>query len=254
MKWNIKLDLWETETYNRNIEPVVFEIASKMDELIGAGPSLGYKPITVVNDLYYGMRIYTPIDKDGYKFGLTVGHLTYGKVAYQFSNLLSQLYTDPRQTTWFSTILAHMSSFWFLDWLHEKWIDNYPGPEYEGDYTAFAALKAEKTKTAYQNVDIMLNLASDEWIKDEVEKLNNGNGYNMPFLFDLLALEILPFFSDETSWRLMGYIGGGTKKPIKDKEDLRSRPRAKPDFSRLHDIVPGDLKPLVEKLCKKLYV
>ena len=254
MNWTLKLDLWETDEYNRSIEPVVTDIALKMDQLIGHPPVLGYKPVLIIHDLYHGMRLYTPFEKDQYKMGLTVGHLTYGTVAYQFSNLLCSIYTDPRQVTWFSTILAHMASFWFLDYLAEKWVDNYPSPGYEGQYTTFSALKNERTRTAYQNVDIMLNLASDEWIKDEVERLSNGNGYNMPFLFDLLALEILPFFRDEKSWKIMRYIGEATSKPVRDKNDLRSRPRAKPDFELLYSIVPGDLKAQVDRLRKKLYV
>jgi hypothetical protein len=254
MEWKINLDLWETEEYNKNIEPVTREVSNKLDTLIGSAPVLGYKPVWVVNDIYYGMRLYTPIIDEYYKMGLTVGHLTYGKVAYQFARLMSTLYTDPRQITWFSNAMAHMTSFWFLDYFAEKWIDNPPSKEYEGAYEAFSELKSEKVRTAFKNIDIMLNLATNEWIREEVKQLDNNKGYAPSVVFDHIALELLPFFQDEKNWKLLSYLGKATKKPIKDINDLRSRPKAKPDFDRLHEIVPGDLKEVVEKIRTKLGV
>lgn len=252
MNWKLKLDLWETDDYNRNLEPLINEIAAKIDLLVGKGPVLGYKELWIVNDIYYGMRIYTPLNEDHYKLGLTVGHLTYGKVAYQISNLLSVLYTDPRQITWFSQAVAHMTSFWFLDYMAELWVEKFPAPQYKGAYKAFSDLKTEKIKTAYQNIDIMLNLASNEWVKEEVQQLSHNSVYSMPIVFDHIALELLPLFEEDESWKLLGYIGEATSKPIKDKHDLRSRPRAKPDFDRLRAIVPADIKGLVDKIANKL--
>jgi len=254
MKWKLNLDLWETKEYNNNIEPIVKGVSEKIDKLIGTKPVLGYKEIWVVNDLYYGMRLYTPLCDEYYKMGLTVGHLTYGKVAYQFANLISTLYTDPRQITWFSSALGHMASFWFLDYFAEEWIDNPPSKEYEGAYDAFSELKAEKVRTAFKNIDIMLNLATNEWIKEGVNQLNNNKGYAPPVIFDHIALELLPLFQEEKHWKLLSYLGSATKKPIKDLHDLRTRPRAKPDFDKLEDIVPADLKVLVDKIRTKLGV
>ncbi len=254
MEWKINLDLWESDEYNNNIEPVTSEVSIKIDKLVGVKPVLGYKPIWVVNDIYYGMRLYTPIIDEHYKMGLTVGHLTYGKVAYQFARLMSTLYTDPRQITWFSNALAHMTSFWFLDYFAEKWIDNPPSKEYEGAYETFSELKAEKVRTAFKNIDIMLNLASNEWIMEEVKQLDNNKGYAPSVIFDHIALELLPFFQEEHNWKLLSYLGASTKKPIKDVNDLRTRPRAKPDFDKLQEIVPGDLKDLVIKIRNKLGV
>lgn len=252
MNWKLNLDLWETDDYNSNLEPLISQIAIKTDKLIGRPPVLGYKPLWIINDLYYGMRIYTPLVEEHYKLGLTVGHLTYGKVAYQFANLISLLYTDPRQITWFSQSLAHMASFWFLDYMAGMWEENYPAPQFKGEYTSFTTLKSEKIKTAYQNIDIMLNLATNEWIKEEIQQLSNNSNYAPPIMFDHIALELLPLFEEEENWKLLGYIGEATSKPIKDKDDLRSRPRAKPDFELLRNIVPADLKPLVDRIVKKL--
>ena len=252
MKWKLNLDLWDSESYNNNVKPVLYEIVAKTGELIGGSPPCGYKPLWIVNDMYYGMRLYTPLNEKHYKLGLTVGHLTYGKVAYQFAHLISLLYTDPRQVTWFSTAIAHMASFWFLDHLAEKWIDDHPGPSYEGDYECFSELKAEKVKVAFKNVDIMLNLASNEWIRDEVKRLNKSKEYAPPVLFDLIGLELEPIFKNEESWQLLKYIGKGTRKPIMESNDLRSRPKAKPDFEKLHDIVPRHLKPIVESITNRI--
>ncbi len=254
MEWKLNLDLWETKEYNSNIEPVAREVSNVIDRLVGAKPVLGYKPIWVVNDIYYGMRLYTPINVEYYKMGLTVGHLTYGKVAYQFARLMSTLYTDPRQITWFSNAIAHMTSFWFLDYFAEKWIDKPPSKEYEGAYEAFSELKAEKVRTAFKNIDIMLNLATNEWIREEVKQLDNNKAYAPSVIFDHIALELLPLFNDEKNWKLLSYLGSATKKPIEDVNDLRTRPKAKPDFDKLEKIVPDDLKTLVEKIREKLGV
>ncbi|TFH37884.1 MAG: hypothetical protein E4G95_04370 [Bacteroidia bacterium] len=254
MKWKLKLDLWETDDYNSNLEPLFTEIASKIDSLAGRSPVLGYKPLWVINDPYYGMRIYSPFSEEHYKLGLTVGHLTYGKVAYQFANLISLLYTDPRQITWFSQSLAHMASFWFLDYMAKLWEQNCPAPQYEGEYKTFLKLKSEIIKTAYENIDIMLNLATNEWIREEIQQLsNNGKiNYAPPVMFDHIGLELLPVFEEEESWKLFAYVGKATSKPIQDIKDTRSRPKAKPDFDLLREIVPSNLKPVVDRIVQRL--
>lgn len=254
MNWKLKLDLWETVDYNQNLEPVVSAVAKKMDALAGKPPVLGYKPVWIINDLYYGMKIYTPLSHEYYKLGLTVGHLTYGKVAYQFAHLLSILYTDPRQITWFSQSIAHMASFWFLDYMDSFWKDNLPGDSYKGSEDIFAILKNEKIKTAYENIDIILNLATSEWIKEEVEQLSSDKDYAPSVVFDHVALELLPLFQDEMSWQLLPWLGKATSKPVTEKSDLRVRPRAKPDFELLRKIVPGELKDLVDSIIQRLYL
>lgn len=256
MNWKLKLDLWETDDYNSNLAPLVDEITSKIDSLIGKPPVLGYKPLWIINDPYYGMRIYTPLTDEHYKLGLTVGHLTYGLVAYQLANLISLLYTDPRQITWFSQSLAHMASFWFLDYMAKLWEDNSPGPQYEGQYKTFVQLKSDKIKTAYQNIDIMLNLATNEWIREEIQQLSNNSNSNYapPVMFDHIGLELLPIFEEEENWKLLSYIGLATSKPIPDKKDTRARPRAKPDFELLHNLVPTSLKPTVERIVERLMI
>ncbi len=253
MNWKIQLDLWDSEAYNSNIAPVVEELSAEFDRLVGVPPVLGYKPVKIVNDLYYGMRVYTPLAEDHYRVGLTVGHLTYGKVAYQFAHVLSNIYTDPRQVTWLANALSHMASFSFLDFFSEKWTDNYPAPEYKGEYEAFSSLKSEKIKTAYQNVDIMLNLATNEWIKEEITKIEQNMDNAPAVLFDLIGLELLPLFAEEYAWRILPYIGKGTKTPIDDPDDLRCRPRAKPDFDKLREVVPSDLKDLVDRIYNRLH-
>jgi hypothetical protein len=252
MNWNLKLDLWETEDYNNNLKPLINEIAGKMDKMVGQPPYLGYKPLWIVNDIYYGMRIYTPLSDDYFKLGLTVGHLTFGKVAYQFSNLLSIIYSDPRQVTWFSHILAHMSSFWFLDYLDRTWTDRGDSSPSIESHLDFAKLKSEKIRTAFQNIDIMLNLTSNEWIKEEIDKLSSSSDYAPPIMFDHLGLEILPLFEEEESWKLFSYIGKATRKPVEDSLDLRIRAKAKPDFDKLREIVPSELKSLVDNIVRKL--
>jgi len=253
MNWKIKLELWDSEDYNKNIAPVVTELSTEFDRLVGSPPPLGYKTILVINDLYYGMRVYTPLAEDHYKVGLTVGHLTYGKVAYQFSHVLSTIYSDPRQITWLANAMAHMASFRFLDYFAEKWIDKPPGPEYNGEYEAFSSLKSEKIKTAFQNVDIMLNLASNEWIKEEVKKLDQGTDYAPAVLLDLIGMELQPLFREDYTWRIFPYLGKGTRTPVDDSHDLRCRPRAKPDFDNLRAAVPSDLKDLVDRIYQRLH-
>lgn len=253
MNWNLKLDLWDQQKYNDNINPVITEISEKFDSMVAAAPILGYKQIRIVNDLYYGMRVYTPLHKEYYKIGLTVGHLTFGKVAYQYANALSTIYTDPRQITWLTTAIAHMSSFKMLDYMAEKWVDDYPGEAWEGEYESFSALKSEKVKTAFRNVDIMLNLASNEWIKAEVQRLDQRQDYAPPVLYDLIGLELEPLFKDDNSWKILSYMGKGTRKPVSDTNDLRCRPRAKTDFDRLRKVVPADLKGLVDNIYNRLY-
>jgi hypothetical protein len=253
MKWTLRLEMWDNQVYNNNLKPVFTDIIDKFEKLIDKEPILGYKPLWIINDPYYGMRIYKPLSEEYYKIGLTVGHLTYGKVAYQFSHMLSILYTDPRQITWLATAIAHMASFKLLDHMAEYWVDNHPGEGYEGEYESFSSLKTEKIKTAFQNVDIMLNLASNEWIKEEVKKLDQGTEHTPPVLFDLIGMELEPLFKDENCWKILPYLGLGTRTPIDDIHDLRCRPRAKPDFDRLRDVVPADLKNLVDNIYERLH-
>lgn len=253
MNWKIKLELWDSEDYNKNIAPVITELSAEFDRLVDSPPPLGYKTVRVINDLYYGMRVYTPLAEDHYKVGLTVGHLTYGKVAYQYAHVLSTIYSDPRQITWLANAIAHMASFRFLDYFGEKWIDDPPGPEYIGQYEAFSSLKSEKIKTAFQNVDIMLNLASNEWIKEEVRKLDQSMDYAPAVLFDLIGMELQPLFREDHTWRIIPYLGKGTRTPVDEPDDLRCRPRAKPDFDNLRAAVPADLKDLVDKIYHRLH-
>jgi hypothetical protein len=101
----------------------------------------------------------------------------------------------------------------------------------------------------------MLNLASSEWIREEVEQLSNNGEYAPPLVFDHVALELLPLFQEEdNSWQLLPWLGKATSKPVREKSDLRIRPRAKPDFELLREIVPADLKILVDKITTRLYI
>lgn len=255
MKWTFELELWERDEYNANIAPIIHAVAEKMDELIGFEPILGYKPVKILNDYFYGQRLYLPLNPEYYKIGLTVGHLTYGKVVYQFSHELCLLYSDPRSVTWLDRVISHMASFYFLDYLIGKWEDHYPNPEYKDASQIMRTLKNEKLRENYEAIDIMQNQVSRDWVYGRTHKIHKDKTAITPILLDFLGLEILPYFQeDPTNWRLVHYLNQAVHPPVNpDTSDLKTNNRARPDLQKLYEIVPSDLKDLVERIVKRIW-
>jgi len=123
--WEIKYAIWEKKEYNESIALVIDQIADEFSRQIPEGPPLGFKPVVLINALYYDHRIYWPLHHDYYKIGLDVAHFTFCKAAYQISHELTHIYCDPRIVNWFIEIICHVTSFYFLDFLSEKW-ENQP--------------------------------------------------------------------------------------------------------------------------------
>lgn len=58
--WEIKYNIWEKKEYNESIALVIDQVADEIARLIPDGPALGFKPVILVNTLYYDHRLYWP--------------------------------------------------------------------------------------------------------------------------------------------------------------------------------------------------
>ena len=247
MNWEIHYNLWDNNEHNKTIALVIDQIALEFERLIPTGPPLGYKPIYLVNDMYYEKRLYLPLETDKYKIGLQTEFDTFEKATYQFAHELCHIYCDPRSISWLSEIICHVASFYFLDLFGEKWEINAPDKKYEGYYEHFRNLKKDKLREIVEKVDLVQNQVSNTWIKEEVRKIRRSKDYRNPVIYNIIALELVPQFKESTDpWALLPFIGQcHISTPSEDVTDLSANRDVIPDFDKLYRIVPSHLKPVV---------
>lgn len=247
MNWKINYQLWEKDEYNKTIALVINQIASEFENLIPTAPPLGYKPVFLVHDMYYDHRIYKPLEQDKYKIGLQTEFDTFEKATYQFAHELCHIYCDPRVISWFTEIICHISSFYFLDLIGKLWEENAPDKKYEGYFENFGSLRNKKLREVVEKVDLVQNQVSNEWIKEEVRKIRKSKEYRNPIIYNIIALELVSQFKESNDpWAVIPFIGEcHTPPPPDDVKDLTSIDEAAPDFEKLYNIVPSHLKPVV---------
>ncbi len=255
MAWDIRCMMYDNEESNCRIKFVLDDIADEMERLVPAGPPTGYKPVTVIHDPYYMHRIYKPLDQDLYKIGITSGKETFGKAAYDFAHEMMHIYMDPRIINWFTEIMSHTASFYFLDLLAERWEAHPPKPELAGKYELFTDRKNDILREAYMKVDMYQNQTSGNWIREEIKRIAAWKVKGSKILYDLIALEIVPIFADNPiAWQMVSYIGESTlPPPPADPRDLTSESKTQPDFYTFLNILPEHLKPFGEAVVGKIW-
>ncbi len=253
--WEIKYTIWEKKEYNESIALVINQIADEFSRQIPEGPPLGFKPVVLVNALYYDHRIYWPLHHDYYKIGMDVGHITFGKTTYQFSHELTHIYCDPRVVNWFIEIICHVASFYFLDFLSEKWENQPHDSVYYKNSDVFNNFKNEILREAVDKVDLVQFQVSGDWLKTEIKKVHNERTFGNRIIYNIITMEILPLFKEfKEGWQILPYIGGSSvPPPPENPEDLTTNREVLPDFEKLYQIVPEHLKPFVKKLLEKIW-
>lgn len=256
MSWEIHYDLWENDEDNKTIALVIEQILREFERLVPTGPPLGYKPIYLVNDLYYDHRLYLPLEKDKYKIGLQTECDTFEKATFQFAHELCHIYCDPRAISWLSEIICHTISFYFLDLLGEQWEENPPDKKYDGYSEHFNNLKNIKLREIVEKVDLVQIQVSNEWVKKEVRKIHDSKDYGNPIIYNIIALELVPQFKESTdSWAILPFIGQcHIPPPPEDTTDLTANKDVVPDFNKLYDVIPSHLKPVVNSWKDKIWI
>lgn len=253
--WEIKYTIWGKKEYNESIALVIDQIADEISMLIPGGPPLGFKPVILVNALYYDHRLYWPLNQEYYKIGLDVGHITFGKTTYQFTHELAHIYCDPRVVNWFIEIICHVASFYFLDFLSEKWENQPHDSDYYKNFDVFNNFKNEVLREAVDKVDLYQFQVSGDWLKKELRKIHNERTLGNRIIYNIISMEILPLFKEfKEGWQILPYIGSSSVPlPPENPENLTTNREVLPDFDKLYQIIPEHLKPFVKKLLEKIW-
>lgn len=247
MKWKIHYDLWDKDEYNNTISLVINQIAAEFEKLVPAGPPLGYKQLHLVNDLYYDHRLYKPLVPEKYKIGLHTQFDTFEKATYQFAHEMCHIYCDPRVISWFTEIICHIASFYFLDLIGEMWEENAPDKKYEDHYDDFGKFRNKKLREVVEKIDLVQHQVTNDWIKEEVKNISRSKESRNPIIYNIIALELVSQFKENHDpWAVLPFIGEcHNPAPPEDEKDLSSVSDAEPDFKKLYNIVPSHLKPVV---------
>ena len=254
MNWKLSFKFWEDAKKNEMLGIAIAQVAEEFEKRIPAGPALGYKEIEVTNDLYYDHRIYWPVSDDKYKMGLVVQHETYAKAVNQFAHELGHIYCDPRVINWFTETISHMSSLYFLEYFSRKWSCGAPDNRLEKFACSFQYLKNDLIKEAFEKIDLVQHQVSGNWLKRELRKIQNKMAVGNRVIYNLAALEILPVFQEkEIAWQLLPYIGkAAIPEPVEDASEMKESKRTIPDFKKLRELVPAELKEPLDFIIKKL--
>ena len=255
MKWKIQCKIWENEDSNREISFVFNHVAALFTQMIPEEPPLGYKPIVLVNDLFYDHRIYWPINPEYYKIGLNTGPKNYGKAAYEFTHELTHIYCDPRIVNWLTETISHLVSFHVLDVLAKKWEESPPEKADPYSYDMLRCYKIDMMREAYHKIDLVQHQMSDNWIKKEIKNIHTHPDLGNHVIYNVFALELLPFFEQNPEgWEILPYIGkSSTPSPPENNTVLDMVVNSQPDPDMLPEIVPDNLKPIADEIISKLW-
>ncbi|MDA3954652.1 MAG: hypothetical protein PF485_13470 [Bacteroidales bacterium] len=252
-KWDIKSNVFATDEENAKLMMVINDIVEETDRLIPFGPPLGFKSLELVNDLVSGPAFYWPLGHDYYKIALNVSDLNYNQIAFQFSQELCRIYCDPRMRSWLIQLLSHLYALYAIDMLGAKWEKNPPNNELKDYWYNFDSYKSNLLGAAFSKVDIVKYQVANEWVKYQVNKLRQKNNVNRGKLL-IIAYELLPMFKENPeSWQILPYVGKCSMPPppIDPKEIVENRD-AIPNFEKLLEILPQNLKAFGNKFYEKI--
>jgi len=255
MKWIINYELMQEKTSNEKASLVINDIVNEFERLLPEAPPLGFKPIQLINDKVGGPTLYWPLGKDYYKIGLNISDIFYNQVAFQFTQEFCHIYCDPRINNWFIELVCHVAALQMLNFLDAKWETDPPIPELQDYHENFTNYRSNLLGAAFSKIDMVKYQIANEWVGYQVQKLMNKESYNRGKLL-LIAYEILGLFNEsEENWKILPYIGKcSTPAPPEDSANLVTHRNAQPDFKKLLEEVPGNIKPFAKKLIDKFGV
>jgi hypothetical protein len=255
MKWKINYELMQDKNANDKASIVINDILNEFERLIPEGPPLGYKPITIINDKEAGPTLYWPLGKDYYQVGLNVSDVFYNQITFQFTQELTRIYCDPRIDNWFIELVDHAAALYMLNFMGAKWEVAPPHPDVQEYHENFTNYRSNLLGAAFSKIDMVKYQISNDWVKDQVKKMMNREKYNRGKLL-LIAYEILDLFTEkDENWKILPYLGKCSKPaPPDDPKNLVTNRNAEPDFEKLLDVVPKNIKPFVQKLVNKFGV
>ena len=252
MEWTIHYELLEDQSADERASLVISDVVEEFERLIPQGPPLGYKPLHLINDKVNGPTLYWPLGKKYYKIGLNISNVFFNQVAFQFSQEFTRIYCDPRISNWFIELVGHVAALYFLDFLNAKWETNPPFEELKAYHENFSNYRSNLLGTAFSRIDIVKYQISNEWVKDQVQKMMNREHQNRGKML-VLAYEILNLFREsDRNWQMLPHIGRCTvPPPPEDPQDVTTIRKTEMDFRKLLREVPEDIQPFVQKLVDK---
>lgn len=252
-KWNIKCNVFESDEKNNKLMIVINDIVEEFDRLIPTGPPLGFKTLELVNDEISGPTFYWPLGRDFYKIALNISDLNYNQIAFQFTQELCRIYCDPRMRSWFIQMLCHISALYSLDYLGHKWEDNPPNDELKEYWYNFDSYKSNLLGAAFSKVDIVKYQVANEWVQYQVNKLRRKDKINRGKLL-IIAYELLPMFKEyDESWQILTHVGRcSVPPPPEDPNDIVADRDTEPDFEKLMNELPDELKVFANRFYDKI--
>jgi len=251
-KWNIKCNVFDNDQ-NEKMMIVINDIVEEFDRLIPTGPPLDFQTIELVNDEISGPTFYWPRGRDFYKIALNVSDVNYNQIAFQFAQELTRIYCDPRMRSWFIQLISHICALYSLDFLAHKWENNPPNKELKDYWYNFDSYKSNLLGAAFSKVDIVKYQVANEWVQYQVNKLRRKDKINRGKLL-IIAYELLPMFKEyPESWQIIPYIGKcSTPPPPTDPKEIVADRDTEPDFEKLMNEIPEQLKPFANKFYDKI--
>jgi len=252
-KWNVINNVFGEKEKNKKLMLVINDIVEEFDRLIPSGPPLGFKTLELVNDEISGPTFYWPLGRDFYKIALNVADLNYNQIAFQFSQELCRIYCDPRMRSWFIQLIGHVGALYSLDFLGKKWKTNPPAEDMKEYWYNFDSYKSNLLGAAFSKVDIVKYQVANEWVQYQVNKLRRKDEINRGKLL-IIAYELLPMFKEnEQSWKILPYVGkGSVPPPPEDPKDIVSDRNTEPDFDKLMQVLPEDIRDFANKFYDKI--
>jgi len=252
-KWEIKSNVFEDDKHNEKLMIVINDIVEEFDRLIPTGPPLGFKTLELVNDEISGPTFYWPLGRDFYKIALNVSDLNYNQIAFQFTQELCRIYCDPRMRSWFIQLLSHLSALYALDFLGQKWEKSPPNEELNDYWYNFDSYKSNLLGAAFSKVDIVKYQVANEWVQYQVNKLRRKDKVNHGKLL-IIAYELLPMFKEyPESWQMLPFVGKySVPPPPTDPNDIVMDRDTEPDFEKLMNVSPENLKDFLNKFYDKI--
>lgn len=198
----LEISLINNESINNDFGVVFRDILNKYRILIPIGPPLGYKKIKVKLDKEKGPMCVTNYLPYHYLIllNLTIESRYYNQATYQFAHELCHIYCNPYVSNRFIESICMMSSWYFLDYLHAKWLKNPPYPNWKSYAQRFIDYKNREI----EKIDLNLDEYSD--VRNILKLIENKNysSDNERNLQRIAAETLLQIFQkSKKSWLLL---------------------------------------------------
>lgn len=207
-------------------------------------PGRALAPIRVQNKPTGPMVLFKRGELDEYIVLLDTGDRRWAQYMYQFSHemchILCNYEDDPNGNKWFEESLCEMASIYTLRRLGEKWQTDAPFSNWKSYHSALTDYASDRL----QQGKLPDGLTLAEWFNAHATELRESSTNRQ--LNNIAAAELLPLFeNDHKNWRAIEYLNDGERTgPIPFEEYLGGWRRR----------CPNSLKPLVNKVAKKLGV